>query len=163
MDRARLAYLIAVAALTTACSSTSGDARRDDAESPTAAVAPEVTTETAECVDPQQSEIGFLELRGHASEGEIWALLFGDYPARQGREIKIAWRMRGEGPLVLSATGPTGRTVAPLSGPEPHLGSNWERPGDEWGSFWRFPQPGCWTVHLVRGTNHGTAGIQVKS
>ncbi len=150
-------HLVAVAALITGCSSGSDD----EGELPSDSAAPEVTTGTTECVDPQQSETGFLELRGLASEGEIWALLFGDYPARQRQEIKIAWRMTGDGPLTLSATGPTGRRVAPLSDPEPHLGSNWDRPGDEWGSFWRFPQPGCWTVHLVRGADHGTAGIRV--
>jgi hypothetical protein len=116
----------------------------------------------AKCVDPQRSETGFRELRGvPPDDGELWALIFGNYPARQDREIKIAWRMTGDGPLTLHATGPRGRRVAPLWGPEEHAGSNWDRPGDEWGSGWRFPQPGCWTVHLVRGSDQGTAGIRV--
>lgn len=104
------------------------------------------------------------ELRGVGADGgELWTLLFGNYPARQDRPIKIAWKMAGRGPLTLYATRPGGSRVDPLWGPEEHPGSNWDRPGDEWGSGWRFPQPGCWTVHLVRGSVHGTAGIRVTS
>lgn len=113
-----MAHLAAAAALTTtACSSASDDAPREEAEPPAASTAPESAAGTAECIDPEPNETGFHELRGLASEGELWALLFGNYPARQGQEIKIAWRMTGNGPLSLSATGPTGSIVTQLLAP----------------------------------------------
>ena len=37
------------------------------------------------------------------------------------------------------ATGPGGRTLRPVWGPEPHSGSSYHRPGDEWGTGWTFP------------------------
>ena len=156
----QIALLAVVAVLAPGCSSTSDADRREVANSSPAS-ARDDRTGPVKCVDPQRSETSFPELRGVVPDGELWALIFGDYPPRQGREIKIVWRMTGEGAVALSATGPTGRRITPLWGPEPHTGSNWVRPGDEWGSGWRFPEPGCWTVHLIRGTDHGRVGIRV--
>ena len=42
--------------------------------------------------------------------------------------------------------------LLPSSGPDPHPGgSNWQRPGDEWGTTFDFPQPGCWQLQVTRG------------
>jgi hypothetical protein len=67
-------------------------------------------------------------------------------------DIKVVVRMTGTGPLHISAIGPDLMTVAPLW-IEPHIyGSSWNGilPGDEWGTSWRLPMPGCWDLHADR-------------
>ncbi|RZU78097.1 hypothetical protein EV384_6849 [Micromonospora kangleipakensis] len=88
--------------------------------------------------------------------GVFWALLFlrGDrLPA--GEQVKIALKVTGSGELTLSAVGPGGATVEPVSF-DSHDGSTWTRPGDEWGSYWAFPTAGCWTLRAER--TDGTRG-----
>jgi hypothetical protein len=66
---------------------------------------------------------------------------------------KAVVRVTGQGPLTISAIGPSGQSITPYQ-VEPHtVGSSWDGivPGDEWGTFWVFPGPGCWDVHAVRG------------
>jgi hypothetical protein len=157
----QVALVAVVAGLVLGCSSGSDGEQRELATGSPTASAPDDTTGPVECVEPRRSATGFPEVRGVVPEGHLWALVFGDYPVRKGQEIKIVWRMTGEGAVLLSATGPNGRRISPAWGPETHQGSNWGRPGDEWGSGWRFPEPGCWTVQLNRGTDRGTAGIRV--
>ena len=81
----------------------------------------------------------------------LWALFFlKEKQLRAAVETKIVWRMTGTGPLTIGATGPHGVVVTPRWGPEAHGGSNWSRPGDEWGTGWVFPSAGCWTVRADR-------------
>jgi len=95
-------------------------------------------------------------MRGTVTGGELWALLDGGQLSEpKASQVKIIWRMTGTGDLRLSASGPAGRTLQPDWGPQAHLGSNWDRPGDEWGAGFTFPLAGCWHVHAVRD---GTAG-----
>lgn len=103
------------------------------------------------------------ERQGRAAGATLWALFFTDPSAlRAGTEIKIAWRMTGAGELSISATGPGGRTVMPVWGPEAHGGSNWERPGQEWGTGWVFPAPGRWIFHAARaGGGNGDLTVQI--
>lgn len=57
------------------------------------------------------------EVRGQAPPGgDVWALLFSKYPLPRGTEVKIVWRMTGQGDLTLAATGPDGQHLAPESG-----------------------------------------------
>ncbi|WP_319462743.1 hypothetical protein [Micromonospora sp. RTP1Z1] len=92
------------------------------------------------------------EVEGDGSrDASLWALLFVDDNGLQaGREEKIVFRMTGRGALSIQAAGPGG-TVEPTwleeHGPG---GSNWQRPGDEWGTGWIFPAAGCWTVTATR-------------
>jgi len=92
----------------------------------------------------------------------LWALFFAD-PARlhTGTEIKIVWRMTGAGDLSIAVSGPAGRTIRPAWGPEPHGGSTWQRPGDEWGTGWIFPAPGRWIFHAAR-TRAGTGELTIQ-
>ncbi|WP_319463921.1 hypothetical protein [Micromonospora sp. RTP1Z1] len=88
--------------------------------------------------------------------GVFWTLLFlhdGRLPA--GEQVKIALKVTGSGELTLRAVGPGGVTVEPRSF-DHHGGSTWARPGDEWGSYWVFPTPGCWTIQADRAD--GTRG-----
>ncbi len=95
------------------------------------------------------------------NDGTLWGLVFSRYPVPRGTEAKIVWRVTGAGDVALWATGPSGRRVGPVWGPEAHTGSTWHRPGDEWGTGWRFPEAGCWTVHLGRGPDQGAVGVRV--
>jgi hypothetical protein len=58
-------------------------------------------------------------------------------------DVKIVWRVTGSGALKLSVHGPTGQSATLLFGPDPHRGRNFDVPGDEWGSGFRFAIPGC--------------------
>jgi hypothetical protein len=68
-----------------------------------------------------------------------------------GDEAKVIWRSDGSGDFRVVAISPSERKVPPefLT---PHLSSNWERPGSEWGSgFFRFLEPGCWELRVRHG------------
>lgn len=102
----------------------------------------------------------WLEVRGSSEDAEVWGLLFAQVPFEAGEEVKIVWRMTGEGPLEVKATGPGGKK-AKLAWLEEHGGSNWQRPGHEWGTGWVFPGPGCWKVELSRTRGSGHAWLRV--
>ncbi len=110
----------------------------------------------AGCQPP--SPVRAFEVRGTSDSAEIYGLMS---PVEVGEEVKIVWRMTGSGELSITVTGPTGE-VAPLTfGPERHGGSTYDRPGDEWGSGYRFDQPGCWHLHLERADTSGDVWLQV--
>ena len=80
------------------------------------------------------SGAGFREVQGTGRGVTLWGLLF-FARAQVGKQEKIAWRMTGSGPIIrLTAIGPGGRRHRLAWGPEPHGGSNWNRPGQEWGA-----------------------------
>lgn len=102
------------------------------------------------------------EIRGRAeSPVTLYGLLFASYPIIARRDTKIAWRMTGSGLISFEALGPHGRHGYLDWGPEPHTGSSWHRPGDEWGTGFRFPTAGCWTIHVTRGHTSATARLLV--
>ena len=72
---------------------------------------------------------------------------------------KIVWRATGDGAFSVSAVGPQGQVVTPYF-QEEHSGSEWDRPGQEWGSGWELPTAGCWTFTAQRGD--ATASITVE-
>jgi hypothetical protein len=83
------------------------------------------------------------EVEGTSTDGVSFFALLQAAPAdmtrdgsglRARREIKIVVRVGGTGDLGVSAEGPAGQRVRPSWGPEAHGGSNFDRPGDEWGS-----------------------------
>jgi hypothetical protein len=82
--------------------------------------------------------------------------------AAVGKQTKIVWRFGGSGNATFTAVAPDGTQVAPTS-LEPHAGSNWMRPGDEWGSLFVFTQPGCWQIHAARTDNAGDLWLLVRS
>ena len=105
---------------------------------------------------------GLTDRQGAGDGATLWARFFPTTPElHAGTEIKIVWRMTGSGPLTMSATGPGGRSTTPIWGPEPHGSSNFDRPGEEWGTGWTFPTPGCWTVEARRTT--GSARLTVRA
>ena len=68
---------------------------------------------------------------------------------RRAATSKSFWRMTGSGDPTFTLIGRTDRRFGVPRG-SPHA-SNWQRPGDEWGSIFFFSQPGCWRIHVERG------------
>lgn len=97
---------------------------------------------------------GSSEIEATATGGTAWALVEGGTPVPVKDDFKIIWRVTGGGHLSLVAVDGARDTLRPL-GVEPHSGSDWHRPGDEWGTAWNLPQPGCWDVHVERGSTTG--------
>lgn len=62
-----------------------------------------------------------------------------------GDEIKILLKVPEADEVSVYALGPDGYRVEPTS-VKGILGSNWDRPGRELGSFWRFKSAGAWEL-----------------
>ncbi|NRQ35648.1 hypothetical protein HII36_27995 [Nonomuraea sp. NN258] len=106
---------------------------------------------------------GFPEVEGTARDAELWGLLFtGPPPLPRGEEVKIVWRMTGDGPLKVSAALGDGTPAQLVWGPEAHGGSTWQRPGQEWGTGFVFPKPGCWEIRLSRTRGSGQVWLSVR-
>jgi hypothetical protein len=99
------------------------------------------------------------EVQGTGDDATLYGLIMTQkpMPVRAHEDVKIVWRMTGSGPLRLSTVSPEATAVALRWGPEPHGGSNYERPGDEWGAGYLFTTPGCWHLRAQRTT--GSADV----
>lgn len=85
------------------------------------------------------------ETFGTASGAEFWALVqFGEPVV--GKDVKIVYKLTSVLPQVFFAVAPDGRRVA-ADWFQAHTGSNWNRPGFEWGAGFTFDVPGCWRIH----------------
>jgi hypothetical protein len=105
-------------------------------------------------ITPEQtSSIGLPEMQADAAGGEVWALLLSGPTIRANHPTNIVWRATGSGAFQVVALGADIGKLAPASGPDPHGSSNWRRPGDEWGTTFVFPQPGCWQLLVTRGAS----------
>ena len=118
------------------------------------------------------SPLNGWDVFGTSAGAQLWALfhfagaLSGDtigYDGVVGKNVKIVFRMTSGVPTVFYAVAPDGRTVAPVSGPTPHTGSTWSRPGWEWGSQFVFDAPGCWRIHAGAGPAQGDVWLVVRS
>lgn len=111
----------------------------------------------------QKSPNGFLEIQADMKQyGEVWALLFFD-TAHAREDEKIVWRITGEGDTFdAQAQSEAGTIIQPIW-KEYHGGSNWQRPGQEWGTGFNFPASGCWTITVTRGETTGTISLDVQS
>lgn len=114
------------------------------------------------------------EVFGTTIRGELWALFSslggGRWASSEaavieeavGQELKIVFRFTGSlGALVV--TGPGGRKLLPIWGPRAHSGSDWARPGSEWGTGFIFPEPGCWRIRIGDGVAVGDVWLKVLS
>jgi hypothetical protein len=100
------------------------------------------------------------EMQGVGHGVTLFGLFFSPQ-ATAGQQIKVVWRMTGDGDLSMVATGPRGKTLHPVWGPEPHSASSYYRPGDEWGTGWTFPEAGCWTIQATRKTGSARIALRV--
>jgi hypothetical protein len=128
---------------------------------------PVVSLGAAGCKPPSPIQpaagIGIPEVQGTATTGtELWALLFNPVPIPAREDVKIVWKMTGSGDFHLVVQGPHGIRIRPLFGPEVHGGSNWQRPGAEWGTGYNFPVTGCWDFHATRDSGSGDVWLLVE-
>jgi hypothetical protein len=151
-------FVVAVVVLAGGCTSDSSGV------APTRAPARTPAAPTSCEASARPATNGLVERQGVGTGASVWALFFLTGPGiSAGDEVKVAWRMSGSGALSMAATGPGGRTVRPVWGPEPHGSSTWSRPGDEWGTGWVFPVPGCWTITLTREQGQGRLPVRVDA
>jgi len=108
------------------------------------------------------SNIGYPEARGTATGTTLWVLFEGGIPPVK-TDAKLIWRL-GTGfhePLHIVGLGPQGLRLLPLFLQE-HGGSNWNRPGNEWGTGFHFPLAGCWDLHVTGETAVGDVWIVIS-
>jgi hypothetical protein len=109
----------------------------------------------------QKSKNSFPEIQGTMkSEGEMWALLFFE-TAHTNEDEKIVWRITGEGDEFHTQAQSEDGTLRTPVWAEYHGGSNWQRPGQEWGTGFNFPEPGCWKITVTRGETTGEIALEV--
>ena len=111
---------------------------------------------SAQCpVTPQSpSTVGAPELHADSiGNGDVWALLLSCAHIGAGQDTNIVWRATGSGAFSVTANGPDNMSMGPTFPPNPHGGSTWERPGDEWGTIFNFPKAGCWQLQVSRGAD----------
>ena len=101
------------------------------------------------------------EVRAISTTMEAWALLYEPSPWTAGQEVKVVWRATGTGDFRVVAVGPGSQEVPPVSGPTKHCGSNWGRPGEEWGTFSRLNEPGRWQLRVQLGSSTATLPVEV--
>jgi hypothetical protein len=124
-----------------------------------------VTGPAASCDRPspiRNTTAGIPEVQGRGEGAQLWGLIMARrFPIVAGRDgVKIVWRMTGSGPLKLAAYDSRGGRLGLAWGPEPHGGSTYQRPGDEWGSGFQFWRPGCYRLTARR--THGTAEVWLR-
>ena len=124
----------------------------------------DISSETQPACQPskiQKSKNDFPEIQGSMkSDGELWALLFFE-TAHTNEDEKIVWRITGEGDEFHSqAQNENGTIIKPIW-IEYHGGSNWQRPGQEWGTGFNFSEPGCWKITVARGETIGEIAVDV--
>lgn len=125
------------------------------AVAPGAAPPPVTAQITVPCqsVSPVDTSAGVLV--GHSRGGHFYAAV--PQSVSIDTETKVVVRVTGTGPLHISAIGPDQMTLSPTY-IDPHIyGSSYSSvlPGDEWGTGWKLPMPGCWDLHAERT---GTSG-----
>ncbi len=94
----------------------------------------------------------------------VWALLEVSVPPSElavGDDAKIVWRSSGSGDFDVYAISPGGKTAQSDPPVTSHLGSNWKRPGDEWGSYFELFEPGCWKFRVQHGTESARLWLMV--
>lgn len=101
------------------------------------------------------------ETFGTAAGAELWALDV--QPAFVSTiQKKIIFKLTRVYPHVFYAVAPDGRRVDPVWR-QAHSGSNWNRPGFEWGAAFIFDAPGCWRIHAGAWPAQGDLWLVVAS
>ncbi|CAN5309264.1 hypothetical protein BH11ACT4_BH11ACT4_11400 [soil metagenome] len=111
----------------------------------------------AKCTPASPIRLGgsFPEVQGTPTRGDtsLYGWIMAEAPAiRTGNDLKIVWRMVGEGDLRVTLLAPDGTQHSLSWGPEEHGGSNYIRPGREWGTGLVFDATGCWELQFATDT-----------
>ena len=152
----QLFVFIAISFLLAACDSTVNG---------TAPESPSTATQPVCLPSPiLKSANSFPEIQGTMqSDGELWALLFFD-AAHANEDLKFVWRITFTGAgagFHAQAENEKGTVLLPVWGPDFHESSTWKRPGQEWGTGFNFPTPGCWTITVTSGATKGEIYLDV--
>ncbi len=155
--------------LLAACSTNSPSSKPQTLRTPTSTLPATITGPTnpglknCQPASPIDNSSVGPEAHGTGANAEFWALLMSTsgIPPAAKTDVKIVWRMTGEGDFNIVAIGPHGTKVSPTEGPTAHQGSNWNRPGDEWGTVFNFPADGCWDLHAIRDNAFGDVWLKV--
>lgn len=109
-----------------------------------------------------KSNLGFPEAQATTQAMDLWALFLGGLPLVK-RDAKIIWRLGPSfgDPIHIVGLGPHGQEIQPLF-LERHGGSNWTRPGEEYGTGFYFPVAGCWDLHVTDGSAVGDVWLIVS-
>jgi hypothetical protein len=110
----------------------------------------------------QNGQQAGIEVQGTGRGAELWALPLAPLPLPVGKEVKIVWRMTGRGSVAITATHQDGTPARYTFGPQEHDWSNWNRPGEEWGTGFVFPKAGCWGFHLARSSGSGDVWLVAR-
>ena len=162
--------LFLLVTLLTACSTSSPTSSPPAAQNLTPVLSPTITGPTTPGLKNCQpaspidhSSLRIPEVQGTATNAELWGLIMSTsgVPPRANTMVKIVWRITGSGFFDIVALGPHGMKVPPSQGPTRHLGSNWNRPGDEWGTVFTFPVAGCWDLHVTRDNAFGDVWLKI--
>lgn len=120
----------------------------------------------ANCEPPSSIGRGDEMLATTRTKLVAWGLLLADVPIVAGEEVKLVVRLSDDDDDIrASATSGIGSTIDPTWGPKDHgeAGSNYGRPGREWGMAFIFPEPGCWQVELATEAGESSFWIEVGS
>jgi hypothetical protein len=169
MKRSVPACLSALTLTLTACTGapTSSATRTSTTPTSPTATAPSKSSALGRpgCNPPSPiSRTGFPEVQGTSDQIQLWGLIMAagpDNPLRVTEQVKIVWRITGSGDLHLSSIDPDGRAHPLQWGPDPHISSSYQRPGQEWGAGYLFTQPGCWTLHAARGPATANVWLEI--
>ena len=118
---------------------------------------------------PIGTDSAFPEVQGTPTQANNqtslygWIMAKGVPPIRVGVDVKVVWRMPGEGNLRVQLLNPDGAEKALAWGPEEHSGSNYVRPGREWGTGFVLNSPGCWELRLATDTTAAAVWIDVPA
>ena len=162
----RLIFCSLLICVLMACSTSTGvpapSVTKGSSQAPSPTVSPTPTLGAPGCHPPSpldKSNLGFPEAQGTTSALDLWSLFLGSIPPVK-EDGKIIWRIGTsfQDPLHIVGLGPHGLHLLPLF-LERHAGSNWDRPGGEWGTGFNFPVAGCWDLHVTGGTTVGDVWI----
>lgn len=108
-----------------------------------------------------QSNLTFPEMQGTTPGMDLWALLLGFPSANE--DGKIIWKIGASfhEPIHITGIGPRGLQIQPQF-LEKHTGSDWNRPGGELGTGFKFPVSGCWDLHLTGGSTVGDVWLIIS-
>ena len=150
-----------LALLLSGCDGDSSDGSTSDQKTDTPEATAAASARPPTCAQTKVLATG--DIRGQATGATLWALPMPSLPFVAGRRAKIVWRMTGSGAPQISVTDPNGgeEPDALQWGPAEHSRSSWNRPGDEWGTGFRFADPGCWHITVRRDDGVGSIAVRV--
>lgn len=123
----------------------------------------ELTPGTPGC-DPATpfSPASLYEATATSSGVDAWVLAYQRPPWQVDQEVKVIWKVDGSGDASFVAIDERGGELSPSWGPNSHVDSSFNRPGDEWGTAFALPDEGCWELRVSRDEGHASIWLEVE-